>query len=431
MKEIIKGEKVKLENLDQIRLDIFINSHDTIDISCFGVNSEDKLSDDRYFVFYNQKSSPNSEIVNSKNGNIEIFDVKLNLLPSFINKLVFVATLDGAGNFSTIQNSYFKLSSKNNKLFGLVGNGTDEHFNFRFNGSLFEKEKAIIISEMYRKDGVWRLNSFAQGFNGGLSALLKHFGGEEKIEDQTSSTSSTSTKTNLDKKVILEKRVEKEAPQLVNLTKSFITSLDKKQNLKNITVKVALVLDASGSMFGQYQRGDVQLIVDKTMPIALYFDDDGEIETWAFSDTFKRLTTVTTKNILNYINKTDGGYTSWGWFSGNNEPVVMRDIFATYRNSKIPVFVIFISDGGVGYDSLIKSLLIDYSKYPIFWQFVGIGGSNYGILQQLDTLTGRHVDNCNFFALDHIKSVSDSQLYDSLLKELPIWLNDPKVKKML
>ena len=39
-------------------------------------------------------------------------------------------------------------------------------------------EKAIISVELYRKDG-WRIAAAAKGFNGGLSALLKSFGGEE------------------------------------------------------------------------------------------------------------------------------------------------------------------------------------------------------------------------------------------------------------
>ena len=46
------------------------------------------------------------------------------------------------------------------------------------------QEKALIIAELYLK-GQWRFAAVAQGFNEGLSALLKHFGGEET--EQTSS----------------------------------------------------------------------------------------------------------------------------------------------------------------------------------------------------------------------------------------------------
>ncbi len=428
MQEMIQGEKIKLQDLKNINIEIFIDSSLTIDISCFGVDQNDKLSDDRYFIFYNQTTSPNREIINKKNGNSEIFEIKLNLLPNFINKLVFVATIDGNGEFSKIRNSYLKLFDV-----GLILN--KELYKFNFSGSTFDKEKAIIIAEIYKKDNIWRLNNVGQGFNGGLSALLKHFGGEEKNEtsSQAQTTNKSSKTVSLDKKVMLEKRVEKEAPQLVNLTKSFIVSLEKKADLKDITVRVALVLDISGSMTGQYRRGDVQLVVDKVMPIALYFDDNGEIETWAFACKSKRLSSVQTSNILNYIKKDSDGWEKWAsqLGGGNNEPVVMQDVFNFYKSTNIPVFVIFISDGGVGYDDQIKNLLIQYSKFPIFWQFVGIGGGNYGILQQLDTLKDRYVDNCNFFSLDNIKSVSDTQLYDLLLNELPSWLNNPKVKKMI
>ena len=71
------------------------------------------------------------------------------------------------------------------------------------------------------------------------------------------------------------------------------------------------------------------------------------------------------------------------------------------------------------------------AKYPIFWQFVGIGGSSYGILECLDTMSGRTVDNCNFFSLDDIKKISDAELYDRLLNEFPDWLRAAKAKGII
>ena len=46
--ELSRGQKVKQENLNNIKVSVLINSN--IDISCFGVDSDDKLKDDRYFV---------------------------------------------------------------------------------------------------------------------------------------------------------------------------------------------------------------------------------------------------------------------------------------------------------------------------------------------------------------------------------------------
>ena len=67
----------------------------------------------------------------------------------------------------------------------------------------------------------------------------------------------------------------------------------------------------------------------------------------------------------------------------------------------------------------------------MFWQFVGVGGSNYGILEKLDTMEGRYVDNANFFALDDFKKVSNPDLYGRLLNEFPQWLREIRAKGMI
>jgi hypothetical protein len=58
----------------------------------------------------------------------------------------------------------------------------------------------------------------------------------------------------------------------------------------------------------------------------------------------------------------------------------------------------------------------------VFWQFVGVGKASYGVLEKLDTLTGRTVDNAGFFAVDDLDSLQDDQLYSRLLSEFPAWL---------
>jgi stress response protein SCP2 len=80
------------------------------DISCFGVDENGRLSDDRYFVFYNQKQSPEGEIraLGAQGGDSEAFQVNLSHLPQKIQKLVFTVTLDGAGTMSQVQSGHFE-----------------------------------------------------------------------------------------------------------------------------------------------------------------------------------------------------------------------------------------------------------------------------------------------------------------------------------
>ncbi|WP_200374450.1 VWA domain-containing protein [Thiocystis violacea] len=79
----------------------------------------------------------------------------------------------------------------------------------------------------------------------------------------------------------------------------------------------------------------------------------------------------------------------------------------------------------------IEARILGSASRPIFWPFVGIGGRNHGVLEKLDHLSGRIVDNCIFFALDDRHGVSEGELYDHPLNEFPSWLNEARRKGLL
>lgn len=172
-KDMIKGEKAQLEALmPGTVLEVGLNCQlatEAVDLSCFGVDSDGKLSDDRYFIFYNQRQSPEKaiEAKGGGDGYGERFAINLNKLPPSIVRLVFVATIDGQATFSSLSAGKLDLIGPN----GLAAS-------YHFSGADFAEEKAIIIGEIYLKT-IWRMAAVGQGFNGGLSALLKQFGGEE------------------------------------------------------------------------------------------------------------------------------------------------------------------------------------------------------------------------------------------------------------
>lgn len=67
-----KGQKVRLEELTKdggFSVEVMLNmKRGAVDITCFGVDENNKLSDDRYFVFYNQTSSPEGAIIMQEGG---------------------------------------------------------------------------------------------------------------------------------------------------------------------------------------------------------------------------------------------------------------------------------------------------------------------------------------------------------------------------
>jgi tellurite resistance protein TerA len=79
---------------------------------------------------------------------------------------------------------------------------------FPWSGADFGDEKAVIVAELYRRDGSWRFGAVGQGFNGGLSALLAHFGGTEATPAPAPAAAPAQPKVSLSK-VTLEKRGDK------------------------------------------------------------------------------------------------------------------------------------------------------------------------------------------------------------------------------
>ncbi len=387
-----------------------IDGRATYDFCCFGVDGDDKLSDDRYMIFYNQLRAPAGEIVGEEISSGMKFTVKLSDLPQSIQKLVFTCSIDGAGTMGEI--SRHELS---------IG----DELSAQFNGGDFEREKAITSLEIYRKDGDWRFNVVARGFDGGLDALLAFYGGEQSDETPTPPTPEPPTP----KKISLEKKIADGAPKLISLVKPLKVQLEKR-NLQDVVARVALVMDISGSMSSSYSDGTVQEIVNKILPVAVQFDDDGELDFWFYGSRCKRRPSV---NMRNYESAVPADWKNLRQSVGgvNNEPVVMREVIAEYESSDLPAYVVFVTDGGISLTSAIKRLLIDSSRLPIFWQFVGVRGSNYGVLERLDTMSGRYVDNANFFALDDFRRVPNEELYSRLLNEFPAWLKACKSKGVL
>ncbi|MGX4644160.1 TerD family protein [Massilia sp. SYSU DXS3249] len=228
MNTFSRGQKGKLADLgvgSSFPVDVDISAAGfSVDVSCFGLDGADKLSDDRYMIFYNQLASPGDAVRLELGAGRARFNVNLDALPASIAKLVFVAAIDGAQTMRALGASSLTLGSA---------------LRFPWSGTDFGDEKAVIVAEIYRRDGQWRFGAVGQGFNGGLSALLKHFGGTEAAPAQSAQAASqqaapAAPKVSLSK-VTLEKRGDK-------------VSLDKRGSAGFGRIHVNLNWNQSGNM---------------------------------------------------------------------------------------------------------------------------------------------------------------------------------------
>ena len=246
----------------------------------------------------------------------------------------------------------------------------------------------------------------------------------------------------------------------LNLDKTLI-SLSKSSgiDLKGHRAKVAVDLDFSGSMKGLYASGKVQEAMSRLFPIALRFDDNGELDTWIFETGFHRLDAMNTDNHENYVK--DCIIKKRYVYGGTNYAPVLQDNLQFYFNSEekptkdkqksygilskifkkkheqeheqiatlpkeentMPVFVIFLTDGDNWDSEETDAIIRESAKKNIFIQFVGIGNSSFNYLKKLDDLKDRDCDNTGFIEVSSFDSLTDDELYSKLLEQYVQWLN--------
>ncbi len=233
----------------------------------------------------------------------------------------------------------------------------------------------------------------------------------------------------------------------LSLRKEQVAVSLRKHGAEGVTARVILVLDASGSMSMLYSKGVVADVVERMAAVAAQLDDDGEMQAWTFASNPARLPDLTLGDLPQWLQHhvrvgelalfrrkkpqkglLPGQVDMRAVGIQNEEQKVIAEVRTYVREhpTAAPTLVLFFSDGGVYRNKEIETELREAVDEPVFWQFVGLGRAQYGVLERFDTLPGRRVDNVGFFAVDDISRVPDTELYDRLLSEFPSWIREAR-----
>lgn len=235
-------------------------------------------------------------------------------------------------------------------------------------------------------------------------------------------------------------------------SKQVVLNLTKELGLGDQKAQVVLAIDYSGSMDHLYHNGTVQKIVERLVPIAMAFDDNEAMEVYRFDHTCKKISTdVTPNNYVGYVDK----HVNTGSMGGTKYAPVMEEIIKGATGSggrsmlsrlfggktvsdsqpaEYPTYVIFVTDGDCSDTGKALRVIKECSNKPIFWQFIGIGHASFRTLEQLDTVSGRVLDNANFFSIRNtqdLATMSDEDLYQKYLVEFPGWVKEAKQMNMI
>lgn len=240
---------------------------------------------------------------------------------------------------------------------------------------------------------------------------------QQQQQQQVSNTIGTPVESTPTHGVRLKKAEESLDRHIVRLKK------EKGIDLSSHRARVFVVIDRSGSMYDLYNDGSVQDVLTRLLPLALRFDDNGELEVYVFNNDVNQMPSMTLNNYQTYVKRQilDRRYGPSGGTS--YAPVIQQTIHDYDDGSPYPAFGIFITDGENSDQSCTDAAIRKSSKYRIFYQFVGIGNERFYYLQKLDDLDGRKVDNTAFVKVKDFAALTDDQLYDKLLEQYPSWLN--------
>lgn len=248
-----------------------------------------------------------------------------------------------------------------------------------------------------------------------MGLFSKLFGGNKiEVKEKVQSTPVNTTASVID----MSKSAENLNKVLIDMSKG------SKIDMTKHVARVALAMDYSGSMDRLYYNGSVQNVIIRLLPIALKFDDNGELESWLFSNQEERLPAVNVNNYENYVQKVMmKARMSMG---GTNYAPVLKDMVKYYKDiepSSVPAFIIFITDGENFDKAETNKIIKELSNYNIFVQFIGIGNESFTYLKSLDNMEGRVHDNTGFTTVKDMNKMTDGELYTELLRQYKDWLN--------
>ena len=484
MIQLTKGERFNLSKeapaLTQVVIGLGWSVSQTgqsfdVDASVFMLGSDQKIPDEKYFVFYNNRESPDGAVSHSGDnqtgqgeGDDESITIDLSRVNPGIETLLFVVTIhegqEKGQNFQQIQDAFIRLYNPESKI-------ELARYNLREN---FSQETAVEFGRLYRKNGEWRFQAVGQGYQQGLQSFVDQYYPETRSIPTTPVIPAPPPPAPVipppppapvvappPARFDLEKKLKEKAPRLFDLSKKAQISLEK-ANLSHHQAKVALCLDVSGSMYDLYRSGKVQQLAEKVLALGCRFDDDGAIDIFLFAGQAQNMGEMNLDNFQNFIGKKvqekyrGAGGTKYapamqmirefyfgessspqqpqkrsGWWGKNSKNSEKTSVQTVIQPVTEPVYVMFVTDGDA-FDQIVAETALKQSSYqPIFWQFMGVGAGKFKFLERLDQISDRYLDNADFFSVADPEGIPDDQLYDLLMAEYPRWVQEAQAKQLL
>ncbi|WP_411140901.1 TerD family protein [Streptomyces sp. x-80] len=151
--------------LTAARVAVDVTAPVRLDVSGLLLTADGKVRSDDDFVFYNQPHGPGVTHTAAAGGGGDTITVDTAAVPAGIEKVVVTASLDAAGaTFAGTEPT------------GTVRDADNGSVLASFTPPQLGAETALVVVELYRRNGVWKVRAVGQGYADGLAGIATDFG---------------------------------------------------------------------------------------------------------------------------------------------------------------------------------------------------------------------------------------------------------------
>ncbi|MCX4449823.1 TerD family protein [Streptomyces sp. NPDC087866] len=151
--------------LTAVRVAVDVAAPVRLDVSGLLLTADGKVRSDDDFIFYNQPSGPGVTYRSGGGGAPDAVVVDTASVPAGIERIVVTASPDGAGQtFQGVEPT------------ATVRNADDGSVLASFTPPRLGAETALVVMEVYRRGGAWKVRAVGQGYANGLAGIATDFG---------------------------------------------------------------------------------------------------------------------------------------------------------------------------------------------------------------------------------------------------------------
>lgn len=378
-----------------------------VDVSALLLGPNGKVRSDDDFVFYNHPAQSGVSLTN------DTVTADLPRIPADVDTVVIVASVDPS-HPGTVFTTAPVLTAGQGSSTGVTFTPPD----------FAAGETVVVLAEIYRRAGGWKVRAVGQGYASGLAGLATDYGVDVDNEPATSLPQPRSPRTpsaTSNAGQLSLPKVEAEAPALIAAARQARQALAA-SGAAGKRAAVYLILDHDWATKELYESFAVQAFAERVLALSVHLDDDGTVPVIFSSGKEPLMEEIRLDNYRGRIGQLHT-QVNWGW---GDVGAAMRTAVHHYQESGAadPAFVI-VHVGDEPWDkSEFRAVLQNTAESGVFWLFVGFGRGKLAFFKNLNASMSAQFANVSFYeASKNPGAVPDENFYAGLVEAFGTWMS--------